>query len=613
MSLALLAAMALGAVDAPVTSVTVYSDRARVTRTASLQLSGVQKLELPLLLDTVDRSSIRVESTGAEVKRVDITPVEDDQLEPGEARQLLTRLEQLDDRLAASRGELAAHQAQLQALQRLAPAVPPGEPLKSPPRLNASGWSLALAFVQEQSARLQTRARQLSQQIEELEEQRAQAVEKAQLLGGASRRTGHRVTALVSGQGPAKVTLSYLALRARWLPVYDLQLHPEAGKVEVRFAGLVSQETGEDWTDAQLVLSTAVPATSTTMPELLSWKIGERERFIPTPRRVQEAFRPPPPAPPLLPAVDEAELLRGRLLAAAGEVSPTPDASKNGERPRKEKRSPERSPSPAAAPAPGEDLAPPPLAQAPAPGFFSFLGAKQEREPQPTTALGLGPPPGYRAPAYSPELPASQAGGYDLSFRSLRSETVGSGKGARRVALFSETWPVAIERKVFPALASDAFLVAEINSPSAQVLPGGSASLFVGADPAGTAQLRLVAPGEAFTLPLGLDRAIRPVRNVELKQAEQGFIGKDELGQYLVTIEVPNPYRSPVAVRVLDQWPVTDDKEVEVKLLETRPSAIQDKVKGSLEWRLTVPARGKALISFTYSIRRPKGWRMHQN
>ena len=67
-----------------------------------------------------------------------------------------------------------------------------------------------------------------------------------------------------------------------------------------------------------------------------------------------------------------------------------------------------------------------------------------------------------------------------------------------------------------------------------------------------------------------------------------------------------------MSVRILDQWPLTDDKEVEVKLLKTEPWAIQDKVKGSLEWRLNVPASSKAVVSFTYSLRRPKGWRMHQ-
>jgi uncharacterized protein (TIGR02231 family) len=212
-----------------------------------------------------------------------------------------------------------------------------------------------------------------------------------------------------------------------------------------------------------------------------------------------------------------------------------------------------------------------------------------------------------------PRLPASLAGGYDLAFPSSRQETVPSGGGGRRVPLFTESWPVKTERKLFPALARDAFLVAELQSPSKQVLPGGEASLFVGSDPAGTATLKLVSPGERFTLPLGVDRAVRPVRNVKLVQSEKGFIGKDEETAYVVTLEVANPYAFPLPVRIHDQWPLTRDEDVEIKLVRTEPAARQDKVKGTLEWELTVPASGKTVVTFEYTLRHPKGWRMHQN
>ena len=77
------------AVDAPITSVTVYSDRARVVRTAQLTVSGTQRVELPTLRGTVDASSIRVEAEGAEVTRVDLRPVGPEALVPSEARKVL--------------------------------------------------------------------------------------------------------------------------------------------------------------------------------------------------------------------------------------------------------------------------------------------------------------------------------------------------------------------------------------------------------------------------------------------------------------------------------------------------------------------------------------------
>jgi len=230
-----------------------------------------------------------------------------------------------------------------------------------------------------------------------------------------------------------------------------------------------------------------------------------------------------------------------------------------------------------------------------------------------SAAFSLAPPRGYSPPAGDPALPAAAAGGYDLSFPAQRPETIESGHGARRVPLFSESWPVQVERKLFPAVSPEAaFLVAELKNPSKRMLPAGTARLFVGDDPTGDARLKLVAPGETFTLPLGLDRAIRPHRNVQLSQSERGFIGKDDVGEYTVTNEFANPYPFPIQVRLFDQWPLSSDKDVESTLLKTEPLARQDKVKGTLEWVLTVPASQKQSVVFSYRLRRPKGHRLYQ-
>ena len=226
--------------------------------------------------------------------------------------------------------------------------------------------------------------------------------------------------------------------------------------------------------------------------------------------------------------------------------------------------------------------------------------------------LGLVPPAGYRAPRYAANLPAALAGGYDLSYPSLARDTVKSGQGTRRVALLARSFPVAVLRKVLPALAPEAFLVAEIKNPASEPLPGGQANLFVGADPAGVATLRLVAPGETFTLPLGLDRAVKSIRNVRLTTEEKGVFSKDEVTEYVVTTELVNPYGVPLELKLLDQIPLPGDKNVEIKLVRSQPPAQHDPVKGALEWTLSLPPGGKTVTQFVYTLRRPKGYRLTQ-
>lgn len=636
------------AIDAPITSVTVYSDQARVVRTAQLTVSGTQRVELPTLLGAVDSSSIRVEAEGADVARVDLLPVSPEALIPTEARKVLDALDRLEDQLARNRGEREACIAQLNTLQALRPApIPEGERDKAPvPKLDPSGWNAATTFLIDTTGKLQTRLRELETRARDLERERERQLQEATRLGGMPRSPGLEVAPTLSGNGPVKLKLTYVTRNARWFPRYELQLIPDANRVQVSFFGLVSQETGEDWQDAALTLSTAIPSTATALPKLATWKIGERDRFIPTPAPLAVPYRSPPAVPPPLPAeASESEQLRQRLLARVqarqggrGETMDRPQAQAPDGSISMEpspatidvgstvtgveldrKLAPEKRPAPPGSPPPSPPMEAPP-AQASTESLEEIVVTGESTRgffgssvPTATVGVGLAPPASWHRPAVDPHLPASLAGGYDLAFPSARRETIPSGGGGRSVPLFTETWPVKTERKLFPALARDAFLVAELQSPSQQVLPGGEASLFVGSDPAGTATLKLVAPGERFTLPLGVDRAVHPVRNVTLVQAEKGFIGKDEETAYRVTIEVANPYGFPLPVRIHDQWPLTRDEHVEIKLTRTEPYARQDKVKGSLEWELTVPTSGKTVVSFEYTLRHPKGWRMHQN
>jgi hypothetical protein len=626
-----------GAVPAPVSSATVYSDRARVVRTAQVRLSGTQTVEFPLLQGSIDPDSLRVEARGAEVKRVDLAHVEATEVPLTEVRALLTALEALDDKVMRLEAERRAHQLQIDALRRLTPSLPTPDAQRPPPKLNPSGWGQGGAFADALLDKLQARSRALGETLLDLAKERETLAAKAQ-LAGAERRAGHRVVATVTGNGPATLDLIYFASNARWKPTYDLQLLPDKGTVQVAFSALVSQESGEDWEDAKLTLSTAIPAVRRELPQLLTWKIGERERFIPTPTPPVEPLKPPPQAPPLLRARDEGELWRERLLAKVGSprgaaanalsgaMAPPPPGESFAEEDRYDTPGAAmESYAPAAPSMPG--MAAAPAAQAPrpmqapkrraAPSSRAMMGqGRAERSAvaaAPPSGASLAPPPGWVPPQYGPDTPAGAAGGHDLTFEALRPETVKSGQGARRVALFAESWPVQVERKLFPALDPEAFLVAELKNPSDRALPAGPANLFVGQDPSGVATLSLIAPGQRFTLPLGRDRALRPVRNVKLKLAEKGLFSKDEVSQYDVTIEVANPYPAPMPVRILDQLPVTDDEDVTLELLAAKPTPVQDKALGSLEWQLTLPASGKSVVSFSYVLRRPKGYRMRQS
>ena len=291
--LVLLAAAPAQAVDAPITAVTVFSDRARVTRTAVVTLAGRQQVALPLLGERVESGSIRLDSRNADVQTVDLRWVVGDEAFPrDEAREMLAALEALDTEIARTRRDHGLH-AGFDLLPLLDPAIPSLNAPRPAPKLGAGGWRPVIAFARSWSEKQQARVRQLEERLRELGEKRTELATRAQRLGAERRRGGWQVSGTVTGSGRATLELTYMVAGARWYPSYDVLLDPSTQKVQVGFAGLVSQETGEDWNEALLTLSTAVPATTTAFPKLFTWKVGERERFIPKPRAPAE---PMPPA-----------------------------------------------------------------------------------------------------------------------------------------------------------------------------------------------------------------------------------------------------------------------------------------------------------------------------
>src|SRR6185436_603589 len=196
--LGLLAPLPARALEAPVSAVTVFSDRARVTRTASVVLDGRQRVELPLLKEGVDAGTIRLESAEADVQTVDLKWVPGDEAFPrDEARQVLAALEGVDAELAQARRDRAIH-GLYDVLKLIRPAVPGVDAPRPAPKLEAGGWGAVLGFARGWSERSQAQRRALDERVRELGRKRAELAERAQKLGG-ERRGGWRVSATVTG------------------------------------------------------------------------------------------------------------------------------------------------------------------------------------------------------------------------------------------------------------------------------------------------------------------------------------------------------------------------------------------------------------------------------
>ena len=84
-----------------------------------------------------------------------------------------------------------------------------------------------------------------------------------------------RVTITVSSKElvTGKLNLSYVVSNAGWTPYYDLRSEASTGKLNLTYKAQVYQNTGLDWNEVKLNISTNNPRANKTKPELNPWYI----------------------------------------------------------------------------------------------------------------------------------------------------------------------------------------------------------------------------------------------------------------------------------------------------------------------------------------------------
>ncbi|XP_057308196.1 protein F37C4.5-like [Hydractinia symbiolongicarpus] len=84
------------------------------------------------------------------------------------------------------------------------------------------------------------------------------------------RKTGRHASILldVKEKGSVLLVVSYVVSNASWTPLYDVRAFHKDSSVQVLYFANIKQNTGEDWEDAKLSLSTAVPSVGGSPPEL---------------------------------------------------------------------------------------------------------------------------------------------------------------------------------------------------------------------------------------------------------------------------------------------------------------------------------------------------------
>lgn len=157
-----------------------------------------------------------------------------------------------------------------------------------------------------------------------------------------------------------------------------------------------------------------------------------------------------------------------------------------------------------------------------------------------------------------------------------------------------------------PKLDKDAFLLAQVTGWEQLDLIDGPMHIYHGETYIGQANLSTRTLNDTLDLSLGRDKNVIVTRIKQKEQNKKQFFGSDRKVTRSYKITVKNNHLQPITIEIQDQIPVSNDKEIEVNLIE-RSKADYAETTGKLIWRFKdIPSGGKRSAEFAYSIKHPK-------
>ncbi|MBL7980618.1 MAG: mucoidy inhibitor MuiA family protein [Flavobacteriales bacterium] len=156
-----------------------------------------------------------------------------------------------------------------------------------------------------------------------------------------------------------------------------------------------------------------------------------------------------------------------------------------------------------------------------------------------------------------------------------------------------------------PKLDKDAFLYARTTGWEDLNLLPGQANVFFEGTFVGESYLQLDIPRDTLDISLGRDKGV-VVERVKRKTTDQkAVVG----GKRTVTIgwdlTVRNTKGTAIDLEVRDQYPLSPQSEIEVKL-EDKGGAAVDEQKGLLTWNFRLEPKATKKLGFVYVVKHPK-------
>jgi uncharacterized protein (TIGR02231 family) len=156
-----------------------------------------------------------------------------------------------------------------------------------------------------------------------------------------------------------------------------------------------------------------------------------------------------------------------------------------------------------------------------------------------------------------------------------------------------------------PKLDNEVFLLAQISDwEKLNLLPGEANIIFEGTY-IGKSFINPSSTDDTLKLTMGVDKRVVVTREKLMDYSSVKFLGSNKKQIFTYEITVKNNKKDAIDISVKDQYPISQNKEIEVELLESKEATVNTET-GEVNWNLKLAAGEVKKIRISYSIKYPK-------
>ncbi len=544
-------------VKSKIRAVTVFMDKALITRSAALTLApGDYRLVFAGLPENIISESIQVEGKGdfllkqfqyREKSIRDDSGAKKITALRSQVKTLQFRVKEMEDKIQQAEKEM-------QFIERILSKITTFDPKsETTTEIDPDKWIKMVSFYRSKLETLLKESREATRQKDDTQNEidRLQSEINNTSVSSVKKEYHVELSVLVKSAGDIRLDLTYLVTEATWIPAYDLRVSTENKIMTVVYNAVVQQNTSEDWTDAELKFSTAKPNMASKHPDLQRWSV--------------DFYIPPPAAKPATPPEGAQAINLQQQFQAANMQN-----------------------------------------------VYNVDGGNLKKE----VASKLDDEARKRQQEFRSEMEKLESEVEDKSisvvFAIPGKNTIKSDNVPHKISIMSREMPAYFRYSAAPKRMKAAFLKARVKNTSDYPILPGDYNVFLNNGFITTSRMEFKSPNEEFWTFLGMDEGIKIEYKSKqnYKESSTLFSKKTSNLIYENLVTVTNNKKTDIEIVIWDQLPIPFNKEITVELLEPKKiddTSLKKTDDDFLEWICRLKPGEKLKIPFKFTIQYPKG------